>query len=57
MVKAAAIVIKIFNIIMGGLLITLSVFRFISASKLRFVQTLLTVYYVYVHLYILYMYI
>lgn len=55
MVKAAAIVIKIFNIIMGGLLITLSVFRFISASKLRFVQTLLTVYYVYVYLYILYM--
>ena len=49
MAKATAIVIKIFNIIMGVLLITLSVFRFISANKLRFVQTLLTVYYVYVY--------
>ena len=46
MARAAEIIIKVFNIIMGCLLITLSVFRFISASKLRFVQTLLTVYYV-----------
>lgn len=45
-------VFKIGNIVAGALLIALSILRFANAGKLRFVQTLLTVYYVYIYIYI-----
>ena len=46
------LIFKIGNIVAGALLIALSILRFANAGKLRFVQTLLTVYYVYVYIHI-----
>lgn len=48
------LIFKIGNIVAGALLIALSILRFANAGKLRFVQILLTVYYVYDNIYIYY---